>query len=172
VFPSLVDIAQLDTAATAADPDAGGPLSSGYDDELREPVIVPPPAAQGSARGEVRRVESMVQCQAQIEDDQFEALEMMATGQSPGSDLTIALHFRDLERRGLVSALTGEPLIRVNDRLSAIYTRRGVLVQSIRNPPGLFCVQAKARSFGLGIGSSRRNLLLCTFEHRSTGADG
>lgn len=171
IFPFLVDIARLDTAATAADPDAGGPLLDGYDDEFREPVIVPLAPTQGSTRGTVHRVESTVQCAAQIEDDELEKLEMMATGRGTSADFTIVLHFRDLERRGLVDPVSGEALIRVNDRIDRIYTRRGVFVQAIRNPPGLFCVEAKPRSFGLDVTHSRRNLLVCTFNERETGAD-
>lgn len=170
IFPFLCDVARLDTAATAADPDAGGPLVEGYDDEFREPVIVPPAATQGSARGVVRRVESVVRCEAQIEDDQYEKLEMVATGRTAESSVILVFHFADLERRGLVDTVTGEALIRINDRLDSIYTRRGVLVQSVRNPPGLFCVEAKPRSFGLDLSSSHRNLLVCTFEARATGA--
>lgn len=168
IFPFLVNVARLDTDATFADPDAGGPLESGYDDDFREVVIVPP--ATGSQRGASARVEDVVQCKAQIEDDQFEELEMLATGRSPEGSVTIVFHFADLERRGLVDAGTGEALIRVNDRLAAIFTRRGVLVQTIRNPPGLFCVEAKPRSFGLGLNVSHRNLLVCTFEPRAVSA--
>lgn len=168
IFPFLVSIARLDTAATAADPDGAGPLVSGYDDEFREPVIVAP--SSGSGRGQVARQEDVVQCFAQIEDDEFELLQMMASGRSPTSSVTLVFHFADLERRGLVDATTGEASIRINDRLAAIYDRRGTLVQTIGDPPGLYCTEAKSRSFGLGLTTSRRNLLVCKFGARDLSA--
>jgi len=170
IFPFRVDLAQLDTEATQADPDGAGPLLSGYDDEFREPVIVPPTA--GSARGVSARAETIIRCPVQIEDDDMEKLQMFASGNSPESPVTLVFHFKELERNGFVDAVSGEALIRVNDRLHAIYTRRDVLVQMVRNPPGLFCTEAKPRSFGLSTQSSSRNLLVCKFEARDLSVRG
>jgi hypothetical protein len=72
-------------------------------------------------------------------------------------------HFRELERRGLVSASTGAALINVNDRLVALYDVRGRLVQAVRTPPGLYATRVEPQAFGLG---NARNLLFVTFEDR------
>lgn len=170
IFPMIFEIAQLDTAAMAADPDGAGPLTTGYDDEFREPVLVPP--TSGSDRGTVVRVETIVQVPAQYEAGTQEATFMQATGRSPDSEVRLTLHFKDLERLGLVEAATGRPLLRVNDRLHAVYHLRNLsLIEQFPDPPGLFCTEAQSRSFGLG---PHRNLLLLTFRERalSTVASG
>ena len=162
IFPFLVEIAQLDTAATAADPDAGGPLTSGYDPIFRAPVKVL--AAPTDQLGADSRVESgPITVRAQIEPAQFEALEMMLSGDSPNSRFAIVLHYRDLEAAGLVDPTTGRPLIRKRDRLVRILTTKGVPVETIPNPPGLFCTQVQSTGFGPG---GSRNLLLLVFEDR------
>jgi len=162
IFPFRVDIARLDTDATADDPDGAGPHGLGYDDVFREPVMVPPADDDSSARGSIRRVESVVRLSAQIEDDAFDAMQMMTTGQSPRSMVRLVLHFRELEREGLLDD-DGLPMLRKSDRLDAIYRPTGELIQRIPNPPGLFCVEPQPRSFFVG---ARRNLLLLMFESR------
>jgi hypothetical protein len=161
IFPFVVELAQLDTSATAADPDGAGPLEAGYDELFREPVKVP---GAGQA-GTTNRVETLVQFRAQIEPDQEERLEAMLSGESPNSRFAVVAHYRDLERAGLVDATTGRPRIRKRDRLNRILTVRGVLVETIPDPPGLYVTEVQSRGFGLG---TRRNLLLVVFEDRET----
>jgi hypothetical protein len=164
IWPMLAEIAQLDTSATAADPDGAGPLTSGYDDDFREPVIVPP--SSGSERGTVVRAESTVILPVQVEPDMMEQLQMLATGRSPLSLLRLVFHYRDLEAAGMVEAATGRPLLRINDRLEAIRDfHTSALIERIPNPPGLYATQVQSRSFGLD--SLKRNLLLVTFEERA-----
>ena len=169
IFPFAVELAQLDTVATAADPDGAGPLTEGYDFILREPRIVPP--ASGSGRGTVNRVETMVTLQAQIEPAQFEQLEMMASGRNASSRMALVFHYQDLENAGVIDTSTGRPLIKApGDRLHAIRNvRSGALIEMIPNPPGLFAVEVQSRGFGLG---PDRNLLLVTFEEREQSARG
>jgi hypothetical protein len=81
----------------------------------------------------------------------------------------LVFHFRDLERMGLVDAATGEALLRINDRLVAIHRMDGVLVQSVRTPPGLYATEVQPQSFGLGLS---RNLLLVTFDEREIAIRG
>lgn len=161
IFPFVVELAQLDTAATAADPDGAGPLTSGYDEDFREPVtVLADPADQV---GVSARVESgPIQFRAQIEPSMFERLEAMISGGSPKSRFAIVAHFRELERDGLVGP-DGAALIRKNDRLVRILTTKGALVRDIPDPPGLFVHQVQDRGFGPG---GQRNLLLITFEER------
>jgi len=167
IFPFMVDIAQLDTAATAADPDVGGPLVSGYDPIFREPVIVPP--GSGSGRGQVVRVETLVQLFAQIEPASEDTLSMQATGRSPDSRTTLIFHFEDLERVGMVDLATGRPLLRgPGDRLVAVrHPTTGALIHSYPNPPGMYATEVQSRGFGLG---PDRNLLLVVFESRDVSA--
>jgi len=168
IFPFQVEIAQLDTTATNADPDGAGPLTSGYDDDFKEPALVP---SGTTAPPSKPREESVITTRAQIEDESFEQLEMLATGRSPTGQVILVFHFQVLELEGLVDGVTGEALIRVTDRLQAI--RRwpgGDLVQTIRTPPGLYCVEAMPRSFGLAVQNAHRNLLVCTFEPRDLSA--
>jgi hypothetical protein len=162
IRPFLVTIARLDTHATAADPDGSGDLEAGYDDEFREPVIVPPSDTESSARGTVNRVESTVQLHAQIEEEDFMTLRMMSTGNSPNSLIRCVLHFKELEAEGLVDD-NGMPKLNVNDRLTAIHDRNGNLVMNVPDNPGLYCTEAQPRGHGLGY---KRNLLLMTFEER------
>lgn len=163
VFPFLLDLVQLDTTATAADPDGAGPLESGYDEIFREPVIVPP--TSGSDRGTTARVDNVIQLPGQIDTREFETIGMMATGRSPGSEVWITFHYKDLEALDLIDDTTGIAKIRVNDRLSAIRNiKTEALIELIPEKPGLFCTEARSNSFGLG--SQQRNLLICVFKER------
>lgn len=159
-----VTLARLDTAAMAADPDGAGELTSGYDDDFREPVAVAQSASDTT--GTTVRVETEVQFPAQIEPQSFDNLQQLFSGAHSGALVELIAHFRDLERLGLVDAVTGLPLINHNDRLSAIYNPDGELIQTIPNPPGLYCVQVQPRGFGFG---RQRNLLLLSFEAREQG---
>lgn len=44
----------------------------------------------------------------QVEPKVFEDLRMLASGDSPRSDISLVFHFKDLERLGLVDATTGD----------------------------------------------------------------
>ena len=163
VFPFLVELAQLDTAATEADPDGAGPLTSGYHEHFREPLMVL--AAPTDQTGVSARVEATpIQFRAQIEPVQFERLEMMLGGDSPDSRFAIIAHYRDLENLNLIDSVTGKPLIRKNDRLVRILNcDTGALIEAIPDPPGLFVRQVQSRGFGPG---RTRNILLIEFEER------
>jgi hypothetical protein len=157
------ELAQLDTAATAADPDGAGPLTSGYDADFQETVLVPSGAPQGR---DARREKPLIRVPCQIEVQGFGELAELATGNSPRSRLLLVFHFADLERLGLVDPTTGESLLRIGDRLAAIRdARTGGLIQAVRTPPGLYLTEPQSE-FGLG---GRRNLLLATFSERALG---
>ncbi len=165
INPFLAEIARLDTAATAADPDGPGPLTSGYDPDFKETVVLP--VARGGL--DARREQPPICIPCQVEVGTFEALQQLAGGNSPDSKVTLVFHFRDLERMGLVDPATGDALLRVNDRLVAIRDLGSNLVQAIRTPPGLYATEVQPQSFGLGL---CRNLLLVTFEERELGVRG
>jgi len=173
IFPFLAEIARLDTAATAADPDGPSqPLTSGYDFDFREPRKIPNltvvPAEPDSTDA---RVESgTIDVKVQVEPAFFEALDQLFAGVSPDSKMALVAHYKNLEADGLVDAATGEPLIRTNDRLVAIKRTNGELVRRIRNPPGLFITELRDIGHGLSVSNPHRNLLLMTFEERRQGA--
>lgn len=160
IFPFDIRLATLDVARTKGDPDGVGPLTTGYDDVFREPVKV---ATGGAQVGSSARKERIVSLRAQIEPAQFEVLRMMQSGNAPRSEVTLVLHFKDLELADMVNTATGEALVRVNDRLHAIYSLDGELIQQIRNPPGLFVHEVQPRGFGFG---RKRNLLLVVLRER------
>lgn len=165
IFPFVVDIAQLDTAATAADPDGAGPATSGYDPWFREPIIVDP-GGDVSTTGDPVRVERVVQLRAQIETAQNEELIMMVTGRSPSSQMSLVFHYRDLEAAGMVESVSGRPVLRgPGDRLAAIRNPRTLeLIEEIPRSPGLYATEVQSIGFGLG---PTRNLLLVKFQERT-----
>jgi hypothetical protein len=169
IFPFRVTLGLLDTAATAADPDAAGPLSAGYDDEFREPVMVPP--ASGSARGQLRRVETTVELFAQVEDDRQGQLNMAASGNAPTNAMGLVFHYRDLELAGAVQLAAGKPIIKApGARLISIANpRTGELIERFDDVPGFWATEARSMGFGLG---PYRNLLLVIFQERDQSVSG
>jgi len=167
INPFAAELAQLDTAATAADPDGPGPLTSGYDADFQETVLLPSPSGRGR---DARREKPPIRIPCQVEVQAFGALTELPTGNSPRSHLVLVFHFGDLEQLGLVDPTTGDALLRPGDHLVAIRDlSTGELVQAIRTPPGLYLTEAQPQSFGLG---GRRNLLLATFGERALGPQG
>lgn len=164
IWPVLVRLAQLDTTETAADPDVGGALTSGYDDDFREPVRLP---VSGGGPGTVVRAETLSDfLPAQIEVSRWDDRRQAFSGNLPEGSVLIVFHFSDLEERDMIDA-NGEAKIRVGDRLEGIYQYDDqALVQRPSIP--LFAVQPQPNSFGLD--GLRRNLLLLGFAPRDAGA--
>jgi len=165
INPFLAEIGQLDTVATAADPDGAGPLTSGYDPDFKETVVF----SAAGARTDARREGPLIRVPCQVEVGALETMQQLASGNSPNSRVVLVFHLQDLERMGLVDPTSGEARLHVNDRLVAIHTIRGQLVQAVRSPPGLFATEVQPQSFGLGLS---RNLLLVTFEERELATRG
>jgi hypothetical protein len=166
IHPFLIEIFRLDQLATAADPDGPGPLQSGYDDVYRETITLPSSDLIGTdARVETAAILIPAQCHTGATPGQMMALKETVTGNIASANLQVLVHFEDLERLNLVDPTSGVALLKVGDRLNAIYTMEGVLAQKILTPPGLYCTQAMA-IFGLG---GQRNLLEMSFESRDTG---
>lgn len=162
IFPMLARICRIDPASMANDPDGAGPLTSGFDDDFREPIRVD----DGTQAGAANRLElPPIDIPAQVEDQDWKTLSMEATGNDPRTTITLVFHFADLERLGFVDATTKTatcPI--VGDRLDAIVDPQNGLVEQKSPTPGIYCVQATPRSYGLG--ARRRNLLVCTFTER------
>ena len=160
IFAFLAELHRLDTLATATTP-------PGYDDDFKEPALLD----TGNAIGErVRREHPPVRLPCQVESEAFEALQSFAAGNSPRSHARLVFHFSHLERAGLVDVATGDALLRVGDRLGAIFDSTGGLVQAIRTPPGLYVTEARPTGFGLFMPLPRRNLLLVSFDDREIAA--
>jgi len=166
IFAFLAEVFRLDAAAMAAtDPDGAGPLTSGYDPDFKEPVLVD--ANDDGIAEPLRREHPPVRIPCQVEPDAFDVLSMSASGNAPRSKLELVFHFRELERLSLVDPTTGDALIRPSDRLAAIYDLEGRLIQAVRTPPGLYVTESRPIGFGLHRARPSRNLLLVTFEDRS-----
>lgn len=164
IWPFTARIARHDPASTATDPDGAGDLESGFDDVFREPVQVP---ETGSQIGRDARAEfEPLDLPCQVEDQVWEQLRMMRTGNASRAEVVLVFHFANLELLGLVDAETGTALApRVGDRLVSIHRSLDLsVVQAVPTPPGLYCEEAQPRSYGLS--GLDRNLLVCTFRER------
>jgi len=93
INPFLAEIAQLDTVATAADPDDTGPATSGYDPDFKETVVF---GALSGSRVDARRESAPIRVPCQVEVGTFEVLQQLAAGNSPNSRIVLVFHFRDL----------------------------------------------------------------------------
>ncbi len=167
IFPFKAEIFRLSQEGTDADPDAGGPLTSGYDPILREPILLPADGVGGSDRvGAPHRVElAPILLPCQIEDQVWESLMASLGGDDPRVELTLIFHFEDLERLSLVDSTTGDALIRKGDRLGSIRDfNLETVVQAVKTPPGLYAIHVQPRSYGLSAGT--RNLLAVVFRGR------
>jgi hypothetical protein len=165
--PFFAEIAQLDTLATAADPDGSGPMSSGYDADFKETAMVPSAGWRGH---DARKEKPAVCIPCQVEIGKFGELQELLTGSSPRSQLVLVFHFQDLEAMGLVEPITGDARLRVNDRLVSIRDyHTSEVVQAVRTPPGLYITEVLPESFGIGL---RRNLLVATLNQRALGPKG
>jgi len=163
IVPFLAEIRQLDTDAQAAlDPDGGGPLTSGFDPDFREPVRVSNVAVNRAEKAAV-----LIPCQ--YEDGLYGQLNQQPGGNDPRNQMILVFHFQYLEEAGLVDATSGEALIRVGDRCTAIYQEDGTFIQKF-GVNGFFCTEARPASFGLSGGE--RNLLICTFQSRDQAPQG
>jgi hypothetical protein len=154
IFPFVVEIAQLDTALTEA-----ATTGPGYDDVFREQDVTIIDGKRVTGRQE----RAPVRFPAQIEDRTWEALKMFDAGNSPQIGMGIVADVRHLRHKGLVDPETGRIKLNVNDRLVAIYDKCDRPVSIVRTPPGLFCVEVRPFSYGIG---RTLNLVLMLFEDR------
>ncbi len=156
ICPLIAEIARIDTTATA---EAGG-----YDPVFRTPRLSYP----GGVRTKATLYMDPVRVPAQVGTDAWEDQRQQPAGNAPGSRLMLVMHYRDLERLGLVDATTREALFRVDDRLLQLYERRsGRPTDHVRpEAGGLYAVQVSPAGQGLG---GCRNLLVVTFQERAQG---
>lgn len=156
IFPFLAEIARLDTASMVSNSD--------YDTVFREPKQTAPVSGQGPGTTK-RRELAAVRLPAQVEIGSQGKANQGFSGTVLDGSVTLIFHMRDLEAASLVDSVTGDPLIRVSDRLVAVYDRSGSLVQTFR--PTLYATTVQPIGYGLGLFSvSKRNLLMVVFEDR------
>lgn len=160
IFPFLAELYRLDTIAMSTQ-------APGYDDDFQEPALLD---ADGDGVADAfRREHPPIRVPCQVEPETLDALRMTPSGNTPASSLDLVVHFRDLERLGLVDVTTGEALIRTSDRLGGLFDIEGQLVWAVRTPPGLYVTEARHAGFGLFRRRPRRNLLVVSFSDRPAG---
>jgi hypothetical protein len=168
IWPFVARIARLDPTATDAAVVIAGE-DVGWDEDFREARQV---QAAGIQQGlSARRELEPLDLEGQIEDQAWEQLRMMRTGNADQNEVVLVFHYAKLELLGLIDASTGTATApRVGDRLVSIHRSVDLsLVQTVPTPPGLYCTEAQPRSHGLS--GLERNLLVCTFRERSTSAE-
>jgi hypothetical protein len=152
IHPFMVEMYRLDLETMGTDDD--------LDEDYREPKM----ASTEDGRGEPGRQEMLpIRIPGQIEPDSFNRQTMRELGDQKAGVFGLTFHFKDLERMNLVDAETGIALIRPGDRMAAIYTKKGKLVQTFPDPPGMYVTEATPTGIGMG---GERNLLLVRLQSR------
>lgn len=166
IRPALVELQQIDTAATAADPEIAG-LVSGYDAAFGEPATQETTSGAVSTVGSLLRYkEPTIKLPAQVEVNAFKKSAPAAVGRDQQGLITLVFHFSDLEELDMVDATTGEPKINAGDRLVAMYQIEDETLIQQFNKPYLYAKQP--RGYGPGLGGFR-NLCIVDFATRDVG---
>lgn len=106
------------------------------------------------------RVETFVTIPAQIEEASWFRATFRPHGLEQDGELSIILHYADLETAGLVDSGTGSPLVNIGSRLVSIARETGEIVRLYPDPPGLYVIQSRDSSWGLSVDANpTRNLL-------------
>jgi hypothetical protein len=160
IFPKIVEIARYDPAATKA--------TGGFDRPIREIKITN--ANDGSPRVRPRE-ERLVRLQGQIETSTFQSLAQGPFGNAPGGSMRVVCYGPELEAAGLVEAETQRSLLKVTDRLAAIYELDGttLIFRLPTTVEGSYWQATQVQPCGFGFGFGGANLLELTFEARPQG---
>lgn len=166
IFPQLAVFYQLDTVATAADPDGAGPLTTGYDAVLGD--VIPYDVGTPGVRTSSRKEKAAIRVPVQIESERYDQTLQVGQGNTLEREMVLIAHFKDLATLGLVDAVTGLPKLYRGDRLGEIrHKKTGALIMSVTEPHGLYIEETCPISFGLSAGE--RNLLLIRLSSRAQG---
>lgn len=152
IRPLIVEIAQLDTAAIRAAGD--------YDDDFKTTR----PAHVGTSRTDGRREKTPIRLRCQVEQARGADARSTPTGTVLDSMISLVLDARDLARLGLLDA-DGQPTIRREDRIVALYTGAGVPIRQMAPP--VFVKEVLPAGHGLG---ATENLWIIRCEDRSKAA--
>lgn len=168
LFPSVVVLQRLDTRSTRlVDPDGLGPLTSGYDDDLREPI----PYEEVDLVDDSKNLRTTVRylpplrLPCQVETRTFEELNQVYQGDATLTNMVFVLHRMDLQRMGLIGtdegcSKFGGTLLKVNDKITAI-EKQGFSGQSqlpLKFP--LYVMAVLPGSWGMGDGHDLEMLLV------------
>ncbi len=161
IFPKMVELARYDPAATKA--------AGAFDRPMRELRVTN--ANDGSARVHGPRQENLVRLQAQIETSTFLSLAQGPLGNAPGGSMRVICYGPELEAAGLVEAATQRSLLKVTDRLAAIYELDGttLIFRLPTTAEGGYWQATQVQPCGFGFGWGGANLLELTFEARPQG---
>lgn len=146
----------LDAVATAA-ATGGGLVSSGFDEDFKEIVVLSTPK-----RTDERQEQESIFIPSQIESDSYEMLVQMSAGNMPDTKAQLVWARKDLVELGLIVPETGECLVRVNDRVVSIRDNCKNVLLSVRTPPGLYVTEVRP-TWGL---SSVGDLFIVTLDDR------
>ncbi len=155
IRPGLVDLEQIDTDATAADPGVTG-LTSGYSSPWGEIAVVEDADGNPVSLKQTKTI----RLTAQVEVNMYTKRDAAVVGVDRKSLVVLVFHLSELEELGLVDPATGDVAIRAGDRLVAMYDLDGFLKQTFREP-GLYAIEPQA--YGIGIGGDR-NLIKVEFQ--------
>lgn len=161
----FAEVAMLDAVATRTlDPDGAGALVSGFDDDFKEIVVVDQSGSPNRVSARQEQDHILIPCNVEI--DSLEALQQLHTGNVPTSKVRLVFAAKDMQAMNIVRGDTGEPLVRVNDRLVSIRDSCGRVVRAVRTPPGLFVTEMEPR---FGFSQQGTDLFVATFEPRDQG---
>lgn len=152
LFPSLLVVARLDIAGTArVDPDGAGPVTEGYDPDLREPIAYTD--AAGSRATTVRYMPP-VQIPCQVEIKTFEELRQVFQGDAPVTTMVFVLHNSDLVRMGLLKysmgcSIGGNLSLKTNDKITSVLCKRK-RISNIDMKEDLYIYRIDPGSWGMG----------------------
>ena len=153
-----VTIARLDPAAIEAAGD--------YDSTKRRVKDARPFGARGP-KTEGRRELADIMVRAQVEVINLNKLNQGPAGNVPDYRTMFVVHYRDLERNGLVDTVTGRPAINNNDRIVRMQTRYGKVLRVFEDPQ-VFITETRDGNGWLGYD---RNLLLLITNDRPKGVE-
>ncbi len=142
---------RLDPTATAAVP--GG----GYDPDFRATIPVNAGTGVGTASRR-ERVAERIRCQ--VDRDDWGGDILSRAGHETTADIVLTLHRPDLETGGFLDG-NGVPTIYPGDRIEAIETIDGQLVERFADPPGMYVNTVERAGHGLrAFGAPRFNLVV------------
>jgi len=156
VFMLIVE--RLDTDATGTNPGLG------YDDVFGAPKLEDD-GSQLGAPSEKFHPQDSIPCQ--VDRNVWGQEEMSGGGGEQATEAVFTLHFKDLERLGLVRA-DGSPRFSIGDKIVELRRKSGALVRSWADKP-LYVTQVEDAGMGIDIGAPTRNLLYLHAQFRRKG---
>jgi hypothetical protein len=158
IFPKLVTIGRLDTAATNLS-------APGVNSALR--TMRTTNANDGSPRVQAQKYVSIT-LEAQVETGRYGDARNTPLGNSPGSNMRLVFDRIDCENAGLLDPTTGEPLLKTSDRLESITELDGTSLWSPRHGHTAYLRIVQSELTDLGFRSGASTVVLHV-EERPTG---